>query len=65
MNKDKIKLKDQELESVVGGTGWETEMRCRNCGNYMAWAGRFLGQVFDCPVCGKHTFSGRSERYID
>lgn len=65
MSKEGKEIKEQQLEAATGGTGWETEMRCRNCGNYMCWAGRFVDQIFDCPVCHKHTFSGRKERYID
>lgn len=67
MNKDNKELKDQQLESVVGGgrndaaIGWVTKMKCGNCGHSMTWAGRYVGQVFDCPECGQHTFRGISE----
>ena len=67
MNEDNKELKDQQLESAVGGRqkdaaiGWVTEMICGSCGHSMVWAGRYVGQIFDCPECGRHTFRGIKE----
>lgn len=67
MNKDNKELKDQQLKSVVGGGRNDaaidgvTKMQCGNCGYSMNWAGRFVGQIFDCPECGRPTFRGISE----
>lgn len=59
---EKKELNKEQLEKVSGGanSGRYTYMLCKNssCGYSTKWNGAFLGQVFDCPKCGEHTFEG-------
>lgn len=58
LNRKLAGLTAEEMKQVAGGRGDEvTQMECP-CGYSTDWFGNFVGQVFDCPKCGKHTFKG-------
>ncbi len=38
--------------------GYNTMMKCSECGMKIIWAGQYVGQTFECQGCHKQTFTG-------